>query len=146
MKAHLWDVLKRQKIQFQDLIRLYLELVPIELFCITAIYLPSLPSSYPQMPSKKKARPLHVSLYHIEQERKNVKLRTAARIATLLASSIPPDEPRVPVPVPVQQSCLSINVLVLSLCCLLLTLNLVFLQWAYIQVTLHVKLLNKCNE
>jgi hypothetical protein len=89
------------------------------------------------MPSKKKPRPLHVSLYHIEQERRNVQLRTAARIATLLASSNPPDEARVPVPI--EQSCLSLNVLVLPFCRLLLTLNLVFLQWAYIQVTLHVK-------
>jgi hypothetical protein len=89
------------------------------------------------MPSKKKPPPLHVSLYHIEQERTNVQLRTAARIATLLASSNPADEARFPGPI--QQTGLSFNVIVLSFCCLLLTLNLVFLQWAYIQVTLHVK-------
>jgi hypothetical protein len=89
------------------------------------------------MPPKKKPQPLHVSLYLIEQGRNNLRLRTAARIATLLAYSNSPDEARVPVPI--QQSCLSINVIVLSFCCLLLTLNLVFLQWAYIQVNLHVK-------
>jgi hypothetical protein len=97
------------------------------------------------MPPNKKARPLHVSLYHIEQERSNVQLRTQARIATLLASSITTDEPRVEVGTchcrqeAMQNSCLSPKVLVLCFCSLLLTLNLLFLQWAYIEVTLHVE-------
>ncbi len=94
----------------------------------------------------KKARPLHVSVYHIEQERRNVQLRTQARIATLLVSSITSDEPRVEVATcncrqeAMHNSCLSPNILVLCFCWLLLTLNLLFLQWAYIQVTQHVKL------
>jgi len=87
------------------------------------------------MPPKKKSPPLHVSRYHIEQERRNVQLRTAARIATLLASSDPADDARFPLPI--QQTGLSLNVIVLSFCSLLLTLNLVFLLWAYIEVTLH---------
>ncbi len=96
------------------------------------------------MPPKKKARPLHVSLYHIEQERINVQLRTQARIATLLASSIATDDPNVLVTCncrqeAVQNSCLSPKVLVLCFCWFLLTLNLLFLQWAYIKVTVHVK-------
>ncbi len=99
------------------------------------------------MPPKKKARPLHISLYHIEQERRNVQLRTQARIATLLASSITLEEPRVEVEVAtcncrqeaMQNSCLSRNILVLCFCWLLLTLNLLFLQWAYIQVIAPLK-------
>jgi len=88
------------------------------------------------MPPKKKARPLHVSLYHIEQERINVQLRTQARIATLLAPSIATDDPNV---LAVQNSGLSPKILVLCFCWFLLTLNLLFLQWAYIKVTVHVK-------
>ena len=97
------------------------------------------------MPPKKKARPLHISLYHIEQERRNVQLRTQARIATLLASSIAVEEQRVEVATcncrqeAMQNSCLSPNVLVLCFCWLLLTLNLLFLQWAYIQVIAPLK-------
>ena len=87
------------------------------------------------MPPKTKPPPLHVSRYHIEQERRNVQLRTAARIATLLASSDPADDARFPLTI--QQTGLSLNVIVLSFCSLLLTLNLVFLLWAYIEVTLH---------
>ena len=88
------------------------------------------------MPAKKKPRPLHVSLYHIEQERINVQLRTQARIATLLAPSIATDDPNV---LAVQNSGLSPKILVLCFCWFLLTLNLLFLQWAYIKVTEHVK-------
>jgi len=90
------------------------------------------------MPAKKKARPLHVSQYHIAEERRNVQLRTQARIARLLAASITPDEARTPVPVPSQQSGLSLNVFVMCVCSLLLTLNLIFVLWAYIQITIHV--------
>jgi hypothetical protein len=92
------------------------------------------------MPPKTKARPLHVSLYHIEQERRNVQLRTQARIATLLASSITLEEQRVEVATcncrqeAMQNSLLSRNILLL-----LLTLNLLFLQWAYIQAIAPVK-------
>ena len=101
------------------------------------------------MPPKKKARPLHVSMYHIEQERRNVQLRTQARIATLSASSITLEEPRVEVATcncrqeAVQNSFLSQNILVLCICwlllLLLLTLNLLFLLWAYIQVIAPLK-------
>jgi hypothetical protein len=91
------------------------------------------------MPAKKKPRPLHVSLYHIAEERRNVQLRTQARITSLLASSMPPDEASIRVPVAIQQSGLSLNVFVLCFCSLLLTLNLIFLLWAYIQITIHVK-------
>ena len=96
------------------------------------------------MPPKIKARPLHISMYHIEQERRNVQLRTQARIATLLASSITMEDQRVEVATcncrqeAVQNSFLSQNILVLCICwlllLLLLTLNLLFLLWAYIQV------------
>jgi hypothetical protein len=46
------------------------------------------------MPPKKKALPLHVSLFRIEEERKNVVRRTRTRIAHLQATSVP-----VPVPI-----------------------------------------------
>ena len=85
------------------------------------------------MPAKKKPRPL------IAEERRNMQLRTQARIATLLAASITPYEARIPVPVPIQQSGLSLNVFVMCVCSLLLTLNLMFVLWAYIQITIHVK-------
>ncbi len=99
------------------------------------------------MPPKIKARPLHISMYHIEQERRNVKLRTQARIASLSASSITLEEPRVEVATcncrqeAVQNSCLSRNILVLCFCwlLLLLTLNLLFLLRAYIQVIAPLK-------
>jgi hypothetical protein len=42
-----------------------------------------------QMPPKKKPLPLHVSLYRIEEERKNVVLRTQTRLAKLRATSMP---------------------------------------------------------
>ena len=91
------------------------------------------------MPAKKKARPLHVSQYHIAEERRNLQLRTQARIATLLAASITHDEARITVPVPIQHSGLSLNVFVMCVCSLLLSLNLIFVLWAYIQITIHVK-------
>ena len=46
------------------------------------------------MPPKKKSLPLHVSLFRIEEERKNVVRRTRTRIAHLQATSVP-----VPVPI-----------------------------------------------
>ena len=46
------------------------------------------------MPPKKKPLPLHVSLFRIEEERKNVVRRTRTRIAHLKATSVP-----VPVPI-----------------------------------------------
>ncbi len=39
------------------------------------------------MPPKKKPQPLHVSLHRLELERKNVALRTKARIAKLLSNN-----------------------------------------------------------
>ncbi len=140
MKAHLWDVLQRQNILYKDHFLIYL--VPIELPNLPCANLTALPFTCLKMPAKKKPRPLHVSLYHLAEERRNVQLRTQARITSLLASSMPPDEASirvpVPVPVPIQQSGLSLNVIVLCFCTLLLTLNLIFLLWAYIQVTIHV--------
>ena len=41
------------------------------------------------MPPKKKPLPLHVSLFRIEEERKNVVRRTRTRIAHLQATSVP---------------------------------------------------------
>ena len=42
-----------------------------------------------QMPPKKKSLPLHVSLYRIEEERKNMVRRTQTRLAKLQATSMP---------------------------------------------------------
>ncbi len=41
------------------------------------------------MPAKKKPVPLHVSLYRIEEERKNVVQRTQTRINNLQGTSVP---------------------------------------------------------
>jgi hypothetical protein len=41
------------------------------------------------MPRKKKLLPLHVSLYRIEEERKNVVRRTQIRLANLQETSVP---------------------------------------------------------
>jgi len=56
------------------------------------------------MPPKKKPLPLHVSLFRIEEERKNVVRRTRTRIAHLQASQeqlqLPLDAAPILIPIP----------------------------------------------
>ena len=87
------------------------------------------------MPPKKKPLLLHVSLARIELERVNVAKRTETRIAQLLTKSLSckleddvVDEPKVE---DVEwHRCLN----AFCFCVLLLTLNLLFVQWVYLQV------------
>ena len=94
------------------------------------------------MPPKTKPLPLHVSLHRIEEERRNVEKRTKLRIAKLLS-----EEEEIVLHHDTQSDselletgrhdkewhcCLNIFCFCLSL----LVLNLLFLQWLYIKVTL----------
>jgi hypothetical protein len=49
------------------------------------------------MPPKKKTQPPHVSLYRIEEERKNVVRRTQTRLATLQGTSVPVHQTLTPI-------------------------------------------------
>ncbi len=85
-----------------------------------------------QMPPKKKSLPLHVSQARIEAERSNVIRRTQSRIAQLHATENMRDhedeEDRV---VAVHSHCF-INTF--CFCVLLVTINLLYLQWLSYEV------------
>jgi hypothetical protein len=97
------------------------------------------------MTRKKKPLPLHVSLYRIQEERRKVALRTKTRVAQLLESEN----------CEVKCQTLSLSGLHVvqkdrqieawncypNICCFclsLLAINLLFLQWLYIQVPFKV--------
>ncbi len=86
------------------------------------------------MPPKKKPLLLHVSLARIELERVNVAKRTETRIAQLLATSQSckeeDDVDEIKVKDVEWHRCLN----AFCFCVLLLTLNLLFVQWVYLQV------------
>jgi hypothetical protein len=103
----------------------------------------------PQMPPKKKPLPLHVSMHRIQEERRNVERRTKLRIAQLHASenseidSESEGESELKYGSHVDKKdrqieewhcCLNI----FCFCLTVLTFNLLFLQWLYIQVSIKV--------
>ena len=92
------------------------------------------------MPPKKNSVPLHVSLYRIQEENKNLERRTKVRLAALLAEQKQNEDNETQYPSDVVQSqtqiqdwhcCLNMFCFALSL----LIFNLLFLQWLYIKVT-----------
>ena len=97
----------------------------------------------PQMPPKKKTLPLHVSMHRIHEERRNVEKRTKLRIAQLHARENCEGESDIEYGSHVDKkdrqieewhSCLNM----FCFCLILLTFNLLFLQWLYIKVSIKV--------
>ena len=86
------------------------------------------------MPSKKKPLPLHVSRALIEAERANVLLRTQRRIAILRASEDERNnqDEEDPVTICTVHSHTYLNMF--CFCVMLVTANLLFLQWLYYKV------------
>jgi hypothetical protein len=79
------------------------------------------------MPPKKKPLPLHVSRTLIEAEQRNVLRRTQSRIAQLHAT----ENMRDPEYANVHSHCY-LNIF--CFCALLVTMNLLYLQWLYYEV------------
>ena len=97
----------------------------------------------PQMPPQKKPLPLHVSMHRIQEERRNVEKRTKLRIAELHANENSEGESEIKYGSHVDKKdrqieewhcCLNI----FCFCLTVLTFNLLFLQWLYIQVSIKV--------
>ena len=94
------------------------------------------------MPSKKKPLPLHVSLHRIEEERRNVALRTNKRIAQLYSIENSNADHEMQCESDTLQKdrntkdwncCLN----VICFCLTLVICNLLFLQWLYLKVSLN---------
>jgi hypothetical protein len=87
------------------------------------------------MPSKKQNLPLHVSLHRIEEERRNVALRTNKRIAQLysIENSNVDHERQCKADTKDLNCCLN----VFCFCLTLVICNLLFLQWLYLKVSLN---------
>ena len=94
------------------------------------------------MPSKKQNLPLHVSLHRIEEERRNVVLRTKIRIAQLYSIQNSNADHEMQCESDTLQKdrktkewncCLN----VFSFCLTLVIFNLLFLQWLYLKVSLN---------
>ena len=92
------------------------------------------------MPPKTKPLPLHVRLYRIQEENKNLERRTKVRLAALLAEQKQNEDNETQYISDVVQNerqiqdwhcCLNMFCFGLSL----LIFNLLFLQWLYIKVT-----------
>ncbi len=95
------------------------------------------------MPPKKKPLPLHVSMHRIQEERRNVEKQTKLRIAELYANENSEGESETQYGSHVDKKdrqieewhcCLNI----FCFCLTVLTFNLLFLQWLYIQVSFKV--------
>ena len=82
LKAHLWDVLQRQIINFQDTNPLII--IHFQDYIMLNLTLTFGTFHLPKMAPKKKSPPLHVSLHRIEMERIALAQRTRTRIALLL--------------------------------------------------------------
>ena len=94
------------------------------------------------MPSKTKPLPLHVSLHRIEEERRNVALRTNIRIAKLYSIQNSNAAKEMQCESDTLQKdrkttewncCLN----VFCFCLTLVIFNLLFLQWLYHKVTVN---------
>ena len=84
------------------------------------------------MPSKKKPLPLRVSRALIEAEQRNVLRRTQTRIAQLHATENRRDPEDFEARVVTVHSHCYLNIF--CFCALLVTMNLLFLQWLYYEV------------
>ena len=85
-----------------------------------------------QMPPKKKPLPLHVSRALIEAEQRNVLRRTQSCIAQLHATENMRDHENVEARVVAVHSHCYLNIF--CFCALLVTMNLLYLQWLYYEV------------
>ena len=84
------------------------------------------------MPPKKKPLPLHVSRALIEAEQCNLLRRTQSRIAQLHATENMRDHEDVEARVVTVHSHCYLNIF--CFCALLVTMNLLYLQWLYYEV------------
>jgi hypothetical protein len=94
------------------------------------------------MPPKKKPLPLHVSLQRIEEERNNVQKRTQRRIEELFSNERRLEHHDTQYNLELLETdrhvkywhfCLN----VFCFCLLLLVVNLLFLQWLYITISVN---------